>query len=112
MTSRRPYARCRRSRSVRRRRKQGRKFAERLVRSPFVSRRWTEVASPIEISLPRNLTARKKEASMGRVVVTEFISLDGVIQAPGDPSEYDRGGWATGGGQEGTQFKFDELMAS
>ena len=49
---------------------------------------------------------------MGRVVVTEFISLDGVIQAPGDPSEYDRGGWATGGGQEGTQFKLDELMAS
>jgi dihydrofolate reductase len=49
---------------------------------------------------------------MGKVVVTEFISLDGVIQAPGDPSEYDRGGWATGGGQEGMQFKFDELMAS
>ena len=37
---------------------------------------------------------------MSKVVVTEFISLDGVIQAPGDPSEYDRGGWATGGGQE------------
>ena len=49
---------------------------------------------------------------MSKVVVTEFISLDGVIQAPGDPSEYDRGGWATGGGQEGMQFKFDELMAS
>jgi dihydrofolate reductase len=54
----------------------------------------------------------KKEASMGKVVVTEFISLDGVIQAPGDPNEYDRGGWATGGGQEGMQFKFDELTAS
>jgi dihydrofolate reductase len=49
---------------------------------------------------------------MGKVVVTEFISLDGVIQAPGDPSEYDRGGWATGGGQDGMQFKFEELMAS
>jgi dihydrofolate reductase len=49
---------------------------------------------------------------MGKVVVTEFISLDGVIQAPGDPSEYDRGGWATGGGQEGMQFKFHELTAS
>jgi dihydrofolate reductase len=45
-------------------------------------------------------------------VVTEFISLDGVIQAPGDPSEYERGGWAIGGGQEGMQFKFEELMAS
>jgi dihydrofolate reductase len=49
---------------------------------------------------------------VAKVVVTEFISLDGVIQAPGDPSEYDRGGWATGGGQEGMQFKFDELIAS
>ena len=49
---------------------------------------------------------------MGKVVVTEFISLDGVIEAPGDPSEYERGGWATGGGQAGMQFKFDELMAS
>jgi dihydrofolate reductase len=49
---------------------------------------------------------------MGRVVVTEFVSVDGVIQAPGDPGEYDRGGWAKGGGQAGNQFKFDELMAS
>jgi dihydrofolate reductase len=49
---------------------------------------------------------------MGKVVVTEFISLDGVIEAPGDPTEYERGGWATGGGQEGMQFKFDELIAS
>lgn len=30
---------------------------------------------------------------MGRVVVTEVITLDGVVQAPGDPSEFDRGGW-------------------
>lgn len=49
---------------------------------------------------------------MGRVVVTEFISLDGVIQAPGDPSEYERGGWAQGGGDASMQFKFEELMAS
>ena len=49
---------------------------------------------------------------MGRVVVTEFISLDGVIQAPGDPSEYERGGWAQGDGDESMQFKLEELMAS
>ena len=49
---------------------------------------------------------------MGRVVVTEFISLDGVIQAPGDPDEFERGGWAQGGGDESMQFKFEELMAS
>jgi dihydrofolate reductase len=49
---------------------------------------------------------------VGRVVVTEFISLDGVIEAPGDPNEYERGGWAHGGGGESMQFKFEELMAS
>jgi dihydrofolate reductase len=49
---------------------------------------------------------------MGRVVVTEFVSLDGVIQAPGDPDEFERGGWAQGGGQAGNQFKYEELMAS
>jgi dihydrofolate reductase len=49
---------------------------------------------------------------MGRIVVTEFMSLDGVIQAPGDPNEFERGGWAQGGGQAGNQFKFEELMAS
>jgi dihydrofolate reductase len=49
---------------------------------------------------------------VGRVVVTEFISLDGVIQAPGDPREFERGGWAQGGGDESMKFKLDELMAS
>jgi dihydrofolate reductase len=49
---------------------------------------------------------------MGRVVVTEFISLDGVIQAPGDPNEFERGGWARCGGDESMQFKFRELMSS
>lgn len=49
---------------------------------------------------------------MGRVVVTEFVSLDGVIQAPGDPNEFERGGWAQGGGQAGNRFKYEELMAS
>jgi dihydrofolate reductase len=49
---------------------------------------------------------------VGKIVVSEFITIDGVIQAPGDRDEYDRGGWATGGGEEGSQFKYDELMAS
>ena len=49
---------------------------------------------------------------MGRVVVTEFITLDGVVQAPGDPSEFDRGGWALGTGEDAMAFKLEELMAS
>ena len=33
---------------------------------------------------------------MGRIVVTEFISLDGVIEAPGGGEDYKYGGWTFG----------------
>ena len=48
------------------------------------------------------------------VVVSEFVTLDGVMQAPGDESEYDRGGWSlqVDRGPEGDKFKFDELAAA
>jgi dihydrofolate reductase len=51
---------------------------------------------------------------MGRVVVTEFVTLDGVIEDPGGAESFDRGGWAFRfeQGEEGGKFKFDELMAS
>jgi dihydrofolate reductase len=51
---------------------------------------------------------------MGDVVVSEFMTLDGVIQDPGGAEGYDRGGWAFkfARGPEGDTFKFDELMAS
>ena len=50
----------------------------------------------------------------GKVVVTEYISVDGVIQDPGGTREYDRGGWSFGydRGEEGDQFKLDELQAA
>jgi len=49
---------------------------------------------------------------MGKVVVTEFITLDGVIQDPGGSKEMERGGWSFeyNRGEEGDKFKFDELM--
>jgi dihydrofolate reductase len=49
---------------------------------------------------------------MGRIVVTEFISLDGVIEAPGGGEDYSRGGWAFefDRGAEGNKFKLDELV--
>ncbi len=51
---------------------------------------------------------------MRKVVASEFVSLDGVIQAPGDAGEYDRGGWSfrSDRGPEGDKFKDDELAAA
>jgi dihydrofolate reductase len=51
---------------------------------------------------------------MRRVIVSEFVSLDGVIEDPGGSGESDRGGWSfqVDRGAEGDQFKFDELAAA
>src|SRR3954453_20157143 len=51
---------------------------------------------------------------MGRIVVTEFISLDGVIEAPGGGEDYEYAGWTFefDRGDEGNQFKVDETMGS
>ena len=51
---------------------------------------------------------------MGRIVVTEFISLDGVIEAPGGGEDYKYGGWTfeIDRGDEGNQFKLDETLSS
>jgi dihydrofolate reductase len=49
---------------------------------------------------------------MGKLVVTEFITLDGVIEDPGGSETLDRGGWAFRfeRGQEGDKFKLDETL--
>jgi dihydrofolate reductase len=51
---------------------------------------------------------------MGRIVVTEFVSLDGVMQAPGGGEEYAHAGWTfqIDRGEEGDAFKLEETMAS
>jgi dihydrofolate reductase len=51
---------------------------------------------------------------MAKLVVTEFITLDGVIEAPGGGEAFEQGGWAFkfNRGDDGDKFKFDELMAS
>lgn len=51
---------------------------------------------------------------MGKIVVTEYVSLDGVIQAPGGGEEYAHAGWtfAIDRGDEGEKFKLDETMGS
>jgi len=49
---------------------------------------------------------------MRRIVVSEFVSLDGVIEDPGGAEGFDRGGWAFKfeRGPEGDRFKLDEVM--
>jgi len=49
---------------------------------------------------------------MGRIVVTEFVSLDGVMEAPGGGENYEHAGWTfdIDRGEEGDKFKFDETM--
>lgn len=51
---------------------------------------------------------------MGRVVVTEFVSLDGVMEAPGGGENFKYGGWTfeISRGEEGDKFKLDETLAS
>jgi dihydrofolate reductase len=48
---------------------------------------------------------------MGEIVVTEFISLDGVFQDPGGASDYRHAGWTFqfDRGPEGDEFKLQEL---
>jgi dihydrofolate reductase len=51
---------------------------------------------------------------MGRIVVTEFVSLDGVMEDPGGSENFKYGGWTfeISRGQEGDKFKLDETMSS
>jgi dihydrofolate reductase len=51
---------------------------------------------------------------VGRIVVTEFVSLDGVMEAPGGGEDFRHGGWSfeIDRGEEGDKFKFDETLSS
>jgi dihydrofolate reductase len=51
---------------------------------------------------------------MGRIVITEFMSLDGVDEDPGGSEEFRYGGWTfeIGGGEERGGFKLEETLAS
>jgi dihydrofolate reductase len=51
---------------------------------------------------------------MGRIVVTEFVSLDGVVEDPGGSENFKYGGWSFefDRGAEGGEFKLDETRAS
>jgi dihydrofolate reductase len=49
---------------------------------------------------------------MGKIVVTEFVSLDGVVEDPGGSEGSKHGAWTFeyDRGEDGDRFKLDELM--
>src|SRR6188472_1968386 len=51
---------------------------------------------------------------MAKIVVSQFITVDGVVEDPGGSENLDRGGWAFefDRGDEGDAFKMDELAKS
>jgi dihydrofolate reductase len=51
---------------------------------------------------------------MGRIVVSEFVSLDGVMEAPGGDDNFVRGAWTFefDRGDEGNQFKTEETFGA
>jgi dihydrofolate reductase len=51
---------------------------------------------------------------MGSIVVTEFVSMDGIFEDPGGAESYKHGGWSfqINRGDDGDKFKLDEALAS
>jgi dihydrofolate reductase len=51
---------------------------------------------------------------MSKIVVSQFVTVDGAFEDPGGSEGFERGGWAFQfeRGPEGDQFKLDEVMAS
>jgi len=51
---------------------------------------------------------------MGSIVVTEFVSLDGVMEDPGGAEDFKYGGWSFefSRGDEGDRFKLDEALGA
>jgi dihydrofolate reductase len=49
---------------------------------------------------------------MAKIVVTEFMSIDGVVEDPGGAEDYKHSGWSfeISRGEEGDQFKLDETV--
>jgi dihydrofolate reductase len=67
------------------------------------------------VALSKELQAAndsRRRTKMGRIVVTEFISLDGVMEAPGGDENFKYKGWtfAINRGDEGDKFKLDETL--
>jgi dihydrofolate reductase len=55
-----------------------------------------------------------RRIDMGRIVVTEFVSLDGVMEDPGGSEDFKYGGWTfeISRGDDGDKFKLDEALGA
>src|SRR4051794_36074910 len=51
---------------------------------------------------------------MGKLVVSQFVTVDGVMEDPGGAESFERGGGGVqfGRGPDGDKFKVDEVMAA
>ena len=51
---------------------------------------------------------------MRKIIVSEFVTLDGVMEDPGGADKFERGGWAFQfeRGPEGDKFKLDETLSA
>jgi hypothetical protein len=59
------------------------------------------------------IATNREELEMGRVVVSEFVSLDGVMEAPGGEPGYAHSGWTFDFPDEGQYaFKLEETQAA
>jgi dihydrofolate reductase len=54
----------------------------------------------------------EEEDQLGKIVVTEFVSLDGVMEAPGGGEDFVHAGWTfeINRGEEGDEFKLNETL--
>ena len=60
----------------------------------------------------QNIAYGREENHMRKIIVSEYITLDGVIEDPGGAEGFKHGGWTFDfGGQDQQQYKFEELFA-
>jgi dihydrofolate reductase len=60
------------------------------------------------------LTQREGEDAMGKIVITEFLSLDGVVEDPGRIGGFKHAGWTfeINRGEDGDEYKLRELLGA
>ncbi len=51
---------------------------------------------------------------MSRIVVSQFVTVDGVVEGPGNEPDFDRAGWAFqfDRGDEGNRYKLEEVFGA